>query len=114
MWYLSPEALTIIAGITAKPPVEQHSHTYAITVDRWNEFTGPQWERLKNHWHAVWDRSSWSERDALLSSSPEDVLGALWGDPNGNEHFRTHRDLSAAWERIRRDVAGALDRRAAA
>jgi len=111
MWYLTPEALEILAGITEKPAAEDHKKRFINTVDYWSEFTGPAIEALTGLWDAAFMAAEGAGNikvlEEILFSSPEDVIGALWGDPNGNACFRTWRDLSDEWRAIRDAVASA-------
>lgn len=114
-WYLTARPLALLATLREKPPVEWQRKRYVITTDEWGEFRGEAFDQLTKLHKAEAQRrkgdvDAWSEACCV---TPTDVIGALFGDPNGNEHWRTHRDTSDEWDAIRRNVGAALQRRAA-
>lgn len=115
-WHLTPPALGILAGIRAKPGVEWKEAHFVRTSDRWALFTGRDFKRLSaiysDRFAELDARRPWSAepfRDELYAT-PEDLIGALFGDPNGSDQFRTHRDDSPEWASIRAEVAKVLPR----
>jgi len=114
LWYLSDTALDILAS--GRPDKASFSKAYPLTIDRWAEFTGPVATALHGVFAAAFAAAGddMAVRMDVLTASPEDVLGALWGDPNGNAAYRTYRDTSDEWALIRSQVVDALAQQVAA
>lgn len=115
-WYTTPAALAIIAQITAKPDVTITERRFPRSVDYLYDFAGPQVDALHALWKAAFKRADRSDhaRAIVLGTTYEDVIGALWGDPEGNQYYRTDRDKSDGWDRIRHEINEALAERIAA
>lgn len=119
-WYLEPEPLAILASFDGKPAVEWHEKRYAITTDKWATFNDERYDRLYAMWSARFSELDaikpypTEQASAIIAASPENILGAMFGDPDGNDHFRTHRDRSPEWAAIREMVAHALAPKVAA
>lgn len=108
-WYLSPEALAVIAAMDGKPDVEWSEKTYVLTTDRFARFTGAAYDKLADLFSAEFLKTSDKDRFELFrQGTAEDVVGALFGDCYGNDQYITHRDMSPEWEEIRRNVDAAL------
>jgi hypothetical protein len=110
MWYTTPEALAIIARITAKPAVILHERRFPRTTDRWYEFAGPEVDALFALYNAAFRAADHDDRlrAMVIQTNPEDVIGALWGDPNGNQYFRTDRDAGRTWQSLREQIGEAM------
>ena len=101
-WFTAPAALAILAQ--GRPAVEWHERRYPRTTERWATFVGI--EPLYALWSADFNATG------ELGPDPDDVLGALYGDANGNDQHRTHRDTSDEWAAIRLTLAPQLARAA--
>lgn len=111
IWYLEPEPLAIIARMA--PGVERSETRYPLTVDQHARYAGADMDALEAIHEARFDELQatvpWprAKIEALLDTSPQDIAGALFGDPLG-------RDDLPAWEAIRRNVLTAVMARTAA
>ena len=118
-WYLTPEALPILASLRADPPrIEHCSDVYVLTRDDWSRYTGARVDRLTAIYSAELERLSAvepfpdSEARALIEQgSPQDVIAAVLGQWLPGIHFVSD---TARLARIRADVDAALAVKAAA
>lgn len=121
-WYLEPAAIDAIRAIRSKPAVEWGKE--GLSGSPIAKFVGAEVGRVDAIYRQVWRatdavaaqasdyRAAMAERG--LTTFVEDVLGAIWGDPNGNEHFRTFRDASPEWDALRATLHAALVQQVAA
>ena len=111
-WYLEPEALAIIAGITERPEVSS-SRNILGRSDKRSVYVGPALARLQRYWTIRFKQIDairpWPEalmRAVLMCASEQDVLAALFGNPGWGWAVETEQDRK--WKRIRREIEDAL------
>jgi hypothetical protein len=77
-WHHTPAALDLIAVLFCTSlPVENRSHTYVITRDEWQAFTGPLYAQLEAAWRAF----------EPSDIHPRDVAAAVTGQRLRGVHF---------------------------
>lgn len=113
-WYLAPSALTLIPRV--RPAIDRWQRKWISGTEHHAEYVGPAVSALEAHWGAIYaeliERGWPDDSDERLGPPPQAVLGAVFGDPNGNPdqpgyEWATTRDQSAAWETVRDAIAEA-------
>lgn len=120
-WYLTPPAKALLLSIRARPDTHTEVRHYPLTTDRVNSYTGPKVERLRALWQSMaapalieaTRAGTYDEYVAAFGADANDVLGALWGDPNGNAAYRTRLDDCPLWVEIREGLAARVTGEAA-
>ncbi len=117
-WYLRPTALAIIAKLVANPPERRFEADRASrnNHDGSHSYAGFDalslrgvFERVYRSETAVWDNA---KSRALLESSADEVMAALFGDPDGLDW--AHRARAEHRAGIAAEIRAALAERIAA
>lgn len=111
-WYLTPSALAILKRLRAAPPqLARNTETNAILTNA--GYRGGDVDALRTRFTLAWEalnREGWDADTsrALLETSADEVLAALFGDPDGLDWAHGERAARRTALAIEIDAALAL------